>query len=191
MRKGHTQAEFIFLGAIFAIFFLAISHKMASLKLLSRVHIEDNSYQYCFMPVKPILKPNKPAFTDDDELLITTEYYSYYIPANLSGMIKHFGHCYTETKLLNAIFQIENQIKAHKITYNNAKLNNFNESLNNYIKEQKIQDCKCAKIKLDQSLYALMENMNSLNSPVAKEGVGLINRITGLIIKTKPESMQS
>ncbi|OGI19679.1 MAG: hypothetical protein A2287_03915 [Candidatus Melainabacteria bacterium RIFOXYA12_FULL_32_12] len=176
MKKSQIFHEFFILGAVLFILLLLILYKLGAERVSCYIQLEYN------LKKSTIMSQYIPApMTFKDKLLITTEYFSYYIPANIWDLAEHHGRIHAQKEILSSVTQIESQIKAHNIKYNKKSYNRFKNSINNYI--NCINDSQLLKSerRLDRDFTSFKKSLKSNNNTVSAEGIILIENLVGQI----------
>ena len=190
MKKGQILTEFLILGAISLILLLVVGYKITSGRIMSYIQAENDLNDLLALS---IANPNSTFTTDitvsshpyEDKSLVTTRYFSFYVPADLNGMLDRYGEYYTQNELADSILQVIKQLEAQNISYNKTLSQKLLASVDKFLKSTSEKETNTANNNLKQDLTNFTSNLASLNSPIAKECSYIINKLATQIVELK------
>lgn len=188
MKKCQVLSEFIILGAILFVLLLVLSYKIETARVLCYIRIEYNLKKSTILSnlqntPAPVLHKSKADHPFEDKILLTTEYFSYYIPANIKNMAETCGKYRVQHELLNSVLQVIKQLKSHKICYNAQNDDNLKKSIDDYIKYNNNSNFTNSKKQLNNNLEKFKSDLLIKKSPVANEGVRIIQGLVKQIME--------
>lgn len=184
MKKAQIILEYFILGTVVFIIMLSIFFK-ASGQILCYTETEHNLKKSTILSqIKyisaPVLLKSRSGHPEEDKILITTEYFSYYIPANDLKMSDYCGKSCVQKAYLSSIAQIFHQLKVHKVKYDLENYKNFKKFINEYINSpQNLKSVREENIKT--GLKEIKADLSQAKSPIADECYSLLEKLVSSI----------
>jgi len=183
MKKSQIFYEFFILGAVLFILLLLVSYKLISARISCYMDLEHNlklstimSEAQC-IPAPIVYKAQQPY---EDKILVTSQYFNYYIPSNIMDLSKHKGRVQAQKELIAAILQIEKQLDIHGSRHNKKLYNNFFSSIKSYTE---CNDSRLSRFekKLDTDFEGFKKDLLSSQNTISIEGAALIDKFVAQI----------